>query len=293
MMGFIRRYTGYLLSVTIWLSTSCSGRRSPYEPTFEASGGERKVLYFGVPGQEFYETSDLLVQYLNDRLDSVTIQTVAAVSVQDYQNKLQNGYFDLTVINGNQLVGAEHHGYRVAGRIADSGRSVIFVNRDSGIHQFSDLQGRTICLPGKTTLSGTMTPLYYLYRHGVDVNGKLRRLYAPSFEAAMLDVYLGRASVGTAWEPAWQAYLKDRPEVTGKLQVLWVTPPLINAGLLFRSTMPDDLVNKVATLFFRMREDEQGRRALKRLEITGFAPADSSSFRPMEAFLNEYNAVIH
>jgi hypothetical protein len=29
------------------------------------------------------------------------------------------------------------------------------------------------------------------------------------------------------------------------------------------------------------------------MEITGFAPADSNSFRPMEALLKEYNAVIH
>jgi hypothetical protein len=42
-----------------------------------------------------------------------------------------------------------------------------------------------------------------------------------------------------------------------------------------------------------MNADEEGRRALQRLNISGFEPADSSSFRPMEAFLREYNAVIH
>ena len=292
-MRLRHRFNGVPLSLAISLFTACSARQAPYEPTFEAAGGGRRILHFGVPGQEFYETTDLLVQYLNDHLDSVTIQTVASSSVEEYQTKLQNGYFDLTAINGNLLVDAEHHGYRVAGRIADSGRSVIFVNRDSAIRQFSDLLGRTICLPGRTTLSGTMTPLYFLYRNGVDVNRKLRRLYAPSFEAAMLDVYLGRASAGTAWQPAWEAYLKDRPEVAGKLEPLWVTPPLVNAGILFRSTIPNDLTGKVASLFFHMNQDEQGRRALKRLGITGFVPADSNSFRPMEAFLKEYNAVIH
>jgi phosphonate transport system substrate-binding protein len=275
------------------LGTACSDRQSHYEPTFEAAGKGKKVLSFGVPGQEFYETTDLLVQYLNDHLDSVTIQTVACVSVEDYQNKLQNNYFDFTVINGAQLVSAEHHGYRVVGRIADSGQTVIFVNKDSGIRQFSDLSGRTICLPGKNTLAGTMTPLLYLYRHGVDVNGNVHRLYAPSFESAMLDVYLGRASAGTAWKPAWDVYLRQRPEIAGKLEARWVTPPLINAGMLFRSTLPDNLVNKVAGLFFQLPRDEQGRRALQRLELSGFAPADSNSFRPMEAFLKEYNAVIH
>jgi phosphonate transport system substrate-binding protein len=274
--------------------TACSGRRqAPYEPTFEAAGGGKKVLTFGVPGQGFYETTDLLVRYLNDHLDSVTVQTVACGNIDDYQAKLRNGYFDLTIINGRQLLAAEHSGYTVVGRITDDSRTVIFVHKDSGIHQFSDLRGRTISIPGKNTLSGAMMPLMYLYRQGVEVNEGLRRLYAPSFESAMLNVYLGHASLGTTWKPMWEMYLRQRPEIAGRLEARWITPPLINAGMLFRSSVPTDLVTKVAGLFFRMQTDEQGRRALQRLNITGFEPADSSSFRPMEKFLREYDAVIH
>ena len=109
----------------------------------------------------------------------------------------------------------------------------------------------------------------------------------------MLNVYLGHASVGTTWKPEWEAYLKQRPEIASRLEARWVTPPLINAGMLFRSSVPNDLVTKVAGLFFRMGTDEQGRRALQRLNITGFEPADSNSFRPMETFLREYDAVVH
>lgn len=283
-----------ILYLAAWSMTACSDRRQvPYAPTFEVAGGSKKVLIFGVPGQGFYETTDLLVRYLNDHLDSLTIQTVACGNIDDYQAKLRNGYFDLTVINGRQLLAAEHSGYIVVGRITDDSRTVIFVHKDSGIHQFSDLRGRTISIPGKNTLAGAIMPLMYLYRQRVEVNGGLRRLYAPSFESAILNVYLGHASVGTTWKPMWEMYLRQRPEIASRLEARWVTPPLINAGMLFRSSVPNDLVTKVAALFFRMRTDEQGRRALQRLNITGFEPADSNSFRPMETFLREYDAVIH
>jgi phosphonate transport system substrate-binding protein len=284
---------GCLLYLALFPATACSDRRqAPYEPTFEAAGAGRKVLILGLPGQGLYETTDLLVQYLNDHLDSVTIQTVAC-DVDDYEARLRNGYFDLTVINGRQLLGAEHSGYRVVGRITDDSRTVIFVHKDSGIHQFSDLRGRTISIAGKSTLAGAMMPLMYLYRQGVDVNGGLRKLYAPSFESAILNVYLGHASVGTTWKPMWETYLQQRPEIATRLEARWVTPPLINAGILFRSSVPRDLAAKVAGLFFRLQTDEQGRRALQRLNITGFEPADSNSFRPMETFLREYDAVVH
>ena len=280
-----------------WLAvlvlTACSGnRQQTYTPTFEAAAATRKVLTMGVPGQSFYETTDLLVQYLNKHLDSVKIQTVACAGIDEYQEKLRNGYFDLTIINGLQLLGAQQNGYRVVGRIADDSRAVIFVNRDSSVYEFGDIQGHTICLPGQHTLSGTMMPLLYLYQQGVNVNGGLRRLYVPSFESAMLNVYLGHASLGATWKPMWEIYLKQRPELGSKLEARWETPPLVNAGILFRVTTDSALAAKVAGLFFRMNKDEQGRRALQRLNISGFEPADSNSFRPMEAFLREYDEYI-
>lgn len=291
--------SSFLMAGLLYLSACVMGcaekRGRPYSPTFEAGKvtSGRRILTMGVPGQSFYETTDLLVQYLNDHLDSVMIQTVACSGIEDYEAKLRQGYFDLTFINGPQLLGAERNGYRVVGRIADNSQSVIFVRKDSGIHQFKDVSGHTISLPGKTTLSGSMMPLLFLYRHGVDVNGRLRREYVPSFESAMLEVYLGHAAIGTAWKPAWEMYLKQRPELASKLEVQWVTPPLVNAGVLFRVTTNSRLIAKVAGLLFGMGNDEQGRRALQRVNISGFAPADSISFRPMEAFLKEYNAVIH
>jgi phosphonate transport system substrate-binding protein len=280
-----------------WLAaavlTACSGKRQEgYSPTFEAMGANRKVLTMGVPGQSFYESTEQLVQYLNNHLDSVKIQTVACAGIDEYQEKLRNGYFDLTIINGLQLLGAERNGYRVVGRIADDTKTVIFVNKDSSVYEFGDIQGHTICLPGQHTLSGTMMPLLYLYQQGVNVNGGLRRLYVPTFESAMLNVYLGHAALGATWKPMWETYMKQRPELAGKLEARWETPPLVNAGILFRVTIDSTLAVKLAGLFFGMNKDDQGRRALQRLNISGFEPADSTTFRPMEAFLREYDEYI-
>src|SRR5580693_8386965 len=105
-----------LMVCILYLATcpmpACSGRRQEgYAPTFEVAGAGRKVLIMGVPGQSFYETTDLLVRYLNDHLDSVTIKTVASSGIDDYQAKLRDGYFDFTFINGPQLLAAERNGY--------------------------------------------------------------------------------------------------------------------------------------------------------------------------------------
>ena len=283
-----------LLYLAVCPMTACSGKRQQgYTPRFQAELRSGRVLTLGVPGKSLYETTELLVRYLNDHLDSVKIQTVACSSIDDYQEKLRNGYFDLTVINGPQLLGAEHNGYRAVGQISDVSKAVILVHKDSGIHRFSDIRGQTISLTGKNSLTGTIMPLMFLYRQGIDVNGALRRIYAPSFEAAILNVYLGHSSMGAVWKPAWEVYLRQRPEIGSKVEARWETPPLVNAGILLRMSIDSTLGTKISRLFFQMNADEEGRRALQRLNISGFEPADSSSFRPMEAFLREYNAVIH
>src|SRR5580700_2053837 len=117
--------------LAVFVGTACSGKsQQGYSPTFQAAAGNPKVLTMGVPGPSFYEATDLLVQYLNNHLDSVKVQTVACAGIDEYQEKLHNGYFDLTVINGQQLLGAQRNGYRVVGRIADDTKTVIFVNKD-------------------------------------------------------------------------------------------------------------------------------------------------------------------
>jgi phosphonate transport system substrate-binding protein len=285
--------TGFFFLVACSIA-ACRGKQAPgYAPSFEVGGGSRKILTFGVPGQSFYESTAPLVKYLNDHLDSVKIQTVACSGIEDYEEKLLKGNFDLTVINGPQLIGAEQHGYRAVGQIADVSKAVIFVHKDSGIHGFSDVAGRSISLTGKNSLTGTIMPLMFLHRQGVDVNGSLRRVYAPSFEAAIVDVFLGHSSLGAVWKPAYEIYLRQRPEIAAKLEVRWETPPLVNAGILFRRSIDSGLAAKIAGLFFQMKGDEEGRKALQKVNISGFEPADSNSFRPMEAFLREYNAAIH
>jgi len=275
------------------LFTACTHPNGEhYRPTFTNAAGNKRVFIFGAPSLAYFETTDLLVKYLNARLDSVQIRTVACTSIEDYEDKLRRGYFDFTVINGPQLLMATQHGYTVVGRIADDYRAIIFANRDSGVQTLADCRDRTIALTANRVLAGSVMPLMWLHEKGIDV-GHLKKMYSPSYESVLLDVCLGKSALGAVWTTSYANFLRKRPDLASRLEAKWTTPSMASSAILFKTSMNKQVADGLTTLLFQLNSDEAGRRALERIGIGSFTAADSSSYIPLKRFLRKYDSLIH
>ena len=175
----------------------------------------------------------------------------------------------------------------------DKYRSVIFVRKDSAINKFSDLTGKTLTTSGPNALAGTMMPLFFLYKNGVNVKKDIKRLYAPSFESTIMNVYLGRCSAGASKRAIAMDMLKQRPEIDSKLIIKWETPPLINNALFIRNDMDTLIAGELTKLIFTLQDNEEGRKALIPLDVSKFEKATSETYKPLKEFLAEYNAVMN
>jgi phosphonate transport system substrate-binding protein len=247
----------------------------------------------GLPSLSYNETVRPLVTYINEHLDSAKVRMVGCVSVEDYEDKLRKGAFDITVINGPQLIMAEKFGFRVIGRVTDEYRSVIFVNKDSAIQTLADLNGRTVSFSGKNILAGAIMPMLYLSHHGVDVNKSIQRRYTPSFESSLMDVCLGKSSAGAVWGIAYNNFARLKPELASHLEVKWITPSLPSSALMIRRGLDKGLADRLTTLFFHLQDDSAGRIALAYAGITKFETADSSSYVPMKQYIREFDSLVH
>jgi phosphonate transport system substrate-binding protein len=281
--------TGFLLLA------SCDGHPKNYEPTFSADSSNKKVLIFGLPNLSSYGDCDLFIKYLNKNLSKVKIRILACTNADDYLDKLTKRVFDFTIINGSLVLDAEKSGYSIVGKMGDDDkyRSVIFVRKDSGINKFSDLAGKTLTTSGPNALAGTMMPLFFLYKNGVNIKRDIKRLYAPSFESTIMNVYLGRCSAGASKRAVAVDMFKQRPEIDSKLAIKWETPPLINNALFIRNDMDTVMVNELTKLIFTLQDSEEGRKALVPLDVTKFEKATSETYKPLKQFLTEYNAVMN
>ena len=280
--------------LTAGMLAACTGSGdNHYRPTFAIAAGNKHEIIFGAPSLAYFETTDLVVKYLNAHLDSIRIRTVACTSVEDFEDKLRKGFFDFTVINGPQLITATQNGYTVAGRIADDYHSLLFVNKDSGIEKIPDCKGHTIALTGNRILAGSMMPLMYLYQHGIDVNKDIKRLYSPSYESVLLDVCLGKCAIGAVWSTSYANFQRKSPDLAAHLEVKWTTPSLPSSGILFKRSLNKDIAKKIATLLIRLQTDQQGRKALGHVGIGSFEAADSTTYFPLTQFLRKYDSLIH
>ena len=274
---------------------SCNGHHKNYQPTFSPDSSNKKVLIFGLPNLSSYGDCDLFIKYLNKNLSTAKIRVLACVNADDYLDKLKKKVFDFTIINGQLVLDAEQSGYVIVGKMGDDDkyRSVIFVRKDSAINKFSDLTGKTLTTSGPTALAGTMMPLFFLYKNGVNVKRDIKRLYAPSFESTIMNVYLGRCSAGASKRAIAMDMLKERPEIDSKLIIKWETPPLINNALFIRNDMDTPIASELTKLIFTLQDNEEGRRALIPLDVSKFERATSETYKPLKEFLAEYNAVMN
>ena len=282
-------WTGVLLLV------ACKGDHKNYEPTFSPDSSNKKVLVFGLPNLSSYGDCDLFIKYLNKNLSKARIRVLACSNADDYLAKLQKRVFDFTIINGQLVLDAERNGYSIVGKMGDDDkyRSVIFVRKDSAINKLSDLAGKTLTTSGPNALAGTMMPLFFLYKNGVNVKKDLKRLYAPSFESTIMNVYLGRCSAGASKRAIAMDMLKQRPQLDSKLVIKWETPPLINNALFIRSDMDRLIAAELTKLIFTLQDNEEGRKALVPLDVSKFEKASSETYKPLKEFLAEYNAVMN
>jgi phosphonate transport system substrate-binding protein len=275
---------------------SCTGNTSHvdhYRPSFATATAGKHELLFGAPSLGYYETTDLLIKYLNAHLDSFRIRTVACSSVEDYEDKLRKGFFDFTAINGTQLLIATQHGYTIVGRIADTYRACILANKDSSVQSIADCRDRTIALTGNRILAGCLMPLVYLHDQGVDINDHLKRLYSPSYESVLLDVCLGKCSLGAVWTTSWEVFQRKNPDLASRLELKWTTPPLPSSAILFRKNVNKDLVQRISALLYNLDQDQRGREALRLVGVSRFEPADSADYRPVKEFLRKSDLLIH
>ena len=284
----------FSLSFLFFSCNSSSSGKQQYEPTFSLDSSGKKNLIFGVPNLSSYQDCDLLVKYLNKNLNNVLVRIEASTDVNDYQDKIKKNEFDMIIINGPLLLEAEQNGYSIVAKMGDDDKykSVIFVRNDSAINSISDLKGKTVATSGPPALAGTMMPLLFLYKNGLNINTDIKRLYAPSFESTIMNVYLGKCSAGASKKASVVNIFKQRPEIASRLSIKWETPPLINSAFMIKNNMDKEMLDALTKLILTLQNNEEGKKALIPLDVSRFEKANTDTYKSLKEFLKEYNAAI-
>lgn len=291
----IKQILAVLLLVLLLIYCNRKETKEVYQPVFSKAVLGDKTLVWGFPSYSYCENAELIVKYLNKRLTGAHIVVKSCVNWDEYVSYLNQNAFDITLVNGLEAINVSNHGYTIFGKIMDDSQytGIVFARKDAGVNKIADLKGRTIALVQSKVILGSMMPLYYLYEQGLNVNDDIKKIEVSSFESAIVSTYLGKSEAGLSLKRNWDVYVRDHPEVLSKVELKWETQPLVNNALLIKMKTDKNITRQLMNLLFQMHGNQEGKTALKQLEISGFEKANKGTYKSIQEFKKKYDAVIY
>jgi len=276
---------------------ACNSQNSgkEYQPVFVADSSSQNTLVLGFPNFSYSETAALLVEYLNAHLPNVRVKVHACVDWNEYLSFLNQGKFDIGLVNGIVACEATNYGYSICGKVSSDEpySSLIITQKNSGINKVTDLKGKKVALVPSNTIPSTMMGMYYLYDNGLDVNLLIHKENVASFEAGIISVYLGKSAAAICPRRNWSVYVREHPEMLSKVEIKWETEPLEQNAVLIKNTVDKKVVSDLMNLLFSMHDAKDAQPALQKLDITGFEKADNEVYKPMLDFKLKFDSLIH
>ncbi len=157
-------------------------------------------------------------------------------------------------------------------------RGAIYVRRDSGIRQLSDLRGKKILFGGgPRAMMSYVVPTYLLRKAGLGQDD-YQVAYATNPPNAVLATYLKQADAGGAGE-----VVRRLPVVTSKidvdqLDVIAVSEPLPHLPWAVKRELPEALKERLRELLIDLKETTEGTHILEQAHLTAFNPVQDEDY---------------
>lgn len=231
-----------------------------------------------------------LLDYLNSKLTNAELGLEASRDYADYESKIMQGRPDILLPNPWQTLQAMDKGYEVIAMAGDPDdfKGVFIIRNDSPIRDPLDLKGKSVSYPAPTALAACVMPQYYLHEHGIDINTDIENQYVGSQESAIMNAYIGKTAAAATWPPPWREFHKDHPEEAKQLKLIWETKPLINNSVMVRKDIPGVLKQQLRIHLIALKNTDEGRSILQRMETTAFYKADDATYDVIRQYVARF-----
>ena len=223
-----------------------------------------------------------LASYLSERLDRKVV-LVTSKDFDSFWKELSERRYDIVHFNQNHYTRSAH-AYRVIAHSQEFGRSAIagalFVRKDSGITELSQLRGRTIIFGGgRDAMMSYVAPRFLLMQAGLKEDD-FKTEFAVNPPNALLALYNKQADAAGGGD-----ILIDLPVVknaikTQELVTLAVTEPLLFLPWAVKRTMPTKLAESIQAILVELDNADAGKKVLKSARTTGIERAGDKDYDP-------------
>ncbi len=249
-----------------------------------------------------YEQLQPLLDYVVPRMRSVGIREGRVLMARDPQQMmsyLRRGKVDwVTETPGTALLLADRAGARPLLLTERAGareyRSVIFVRRDSGITELSELLGRTIAFQSPSSTSAYLVPAMALRSEGLPMSlmvsplegreaNSLGYVFANTDANLAAWVHKRLVDAGGFSDQDWESLQRVSEVFRRDLVVIHTTAPVPRAMELVSAGMEPAVADRLRQVLLGAGTDPQARDALRQFfRTTGFYEADAYTLAQLE-----------
>lgn len=243
-------------------------------------------LVLGIfPRNKATETTTMytpLAHQLSERLGRKVI-LVTAKDFDSFWRAVTERQYDIVHYNQYHYIHSAQS-YKVIAHNQEFGKNAVagalYVRKDSGITDTSQLRGRTIIFGGgKDAMLSYIAPRFLLMQAGLK-EGDFKTEFAVTPPNALLALFHKQADAAGGGD-----ILIDLPVVknainTQELRVLATTEPLLFLPWAVKHTMPAKLGDSIQAILVDLGNSDAGKQILKAAQSTGIGKAEDRDYDP-------------
>jgi phosphonate transport system substrate-binding protein len=261
----------------LWLIAAAA-----FSPRIEAA----EPLVLGVfPRNKAAETTTMytpLADYLSEQLGRKVV-LVTAKDFDSFWKAVTQRQYDIVHYNQYHYIRSAK-AYKVIAHNQEFGKSAVagalFVRKDSGITDVSQLRGRTIIFGGgKDAMLSYIAPRFLLMQGGLKEKD-FKTEFAVNPPNAVIALYNKQADAAGGGDILIDLAAVKNAIDTQELRVLAVTEPLLFLPWAVKRTMPAKLGASIQSILVDLANSEEGRKVLKAAMTTGMGKAEDKDYDP-------------
>jgi phosphonate transport system substrate-binding protein len=229
-----------------------------------------------------------LANHLSERLGRKVI-LVTSKDFESFWKGVTEGRYDIVHYNQYHYIHSAQS-YRVIAHNQEFGKNAVagalYVRKDSGISEVSQLRGRTVIFGGgKDAMLSYIAPRFLLMQAGLKEED-FKTEFAVNPPNTLLALYQKQADAAGGGD-----ILIDLPVVknainTDEIRVLATTEPLLFLPWAVKRSMPAKLGESIQAILVDLRSSEAGKQILKAAQTTGIGKAGDRDYDPHRKMTN-------
>jgi phosphonate transport system substrate-binding protein len=223
-----------------------------------------------------------LADHLSEQLDR-KVSLVTSKDFDSFWNEVSERRYDIVHYNQYHYIHSAQH-YRVIAHVQEFGRNTIegaiYVRKDAGITEISQLRGRTIIFGGgRDAMHSYIAPRFLLMQAGLK-EADFKSEFAVNPPNALLALYHKQAHAAGAG-----ATLITLPAVKNSINVEELTLLAASEPLLFlpwavKRSMPAKLRESIQSIMVGLERSDAGKKALSAAKATAMGKAEDRDYNP-------------